>query len=240
MSSNRRRKTHSGSDRLGGVPLDQHERDQQHRPDGAGSATPGTDAHAHAWPPSSTPRISSVSPMVSGDAPRVVDLRRAAVDRFVEPPHDHPRGQHAERDVDEEDPPPGDVLAEDAAERRPDHRGDPPDAGQVALDLGAFLDGVEVADDGDGHRLDGAGAETLHGPERRSAPACSRRRPHRTEPTRNSRDAEQHDRLAAEQVGELGVDRHRDRLRQQVDREQPRELREAADVLARSTARRWR
>ena len=43
-------------------------------------------------------------------------------------------------------------------------------------------------------------------------------------------DAEQHHRLAAEQVGELAVDRHGDRLGQQVDREQPRELGEAAEV----------
>ena len=43
-------------------------------------------------------------------------------------------------------------------------------------------------------------------------------------------DAVVHQRLAAELVGELAVDRHGRGLREQVDREQPRELPEAAEV----------
>ena len=42
---------------------------------------------------------------------------------------------------------------------------------------------------------------------------------------------EEHDRLATEQVRAAPVDRHRDRLRQQVDREQPRERREPAEAV---------
>ena len=40
--------------------------------------------------------------------------------------------------------------------------------------------------------------------------------------------------LRPNDVGELAVDRHGDRLGQQVDREQPRELGEAAEVARRS------
>ena len=54
--------------------------------------------------------------------------------------------------------------------------------------------------------------------------------PHSTLPDQEQPDPEQHDRLAAEGVGELGVHRHRHRLGQQVHREQPRELGEPADV----------
>ena len=54
--------------------------------------------------------------------------------------------------------------------------------------------------------------------------------PHSSEPTTKMPIPTQHHRLAPVEVGELGVDRHRDRLRQQVDREQPGELGEAAEV----------
>ena len=47
-------------------------------------------------------------------------------------------------------------------------------------------------------------------------------RPDRAEPMRKTRDPEHQEWLAAEQVGQLAVERHGDRGRQQVDRDDPR------------------
>ena len=75
--------------------------------------------------------------------------------------------EQAQRDVDEEDPPPADRYSENTPPRVGPTTADiAPHAGQVALRLGAFGEGVDVAGDGHAHRLDGAGAETLHRPER--------------------------------------------------------------------------
>ena len=57
------------------------------------------------------------------------------------------------------------------------------------------------------------------------------RPPRRAASRHEDPDADQHDRLAADEVGELAVDRHRHGLGQQVDREQPRELGEPAEVV---------
>ncbi len=77
----------------------------------------------------------------------------------------HPAGRDAQRQVDEEDPAPGQVVGEDAAQCRPDERGHGPDAGDVALHLGALGQGVDVADDRHAHRLHRARAEALDEPE---------------------------------------------------------------------------
>ena len=160
---------------------------------------------------------------------RVVDPVLPALDALLEAPPQHPQGGEADRDVDEEDPAPGQVVGEDAAQGGADHRRDRPHAGEVALDLGPLLERVEVADDRHRHRLDGAGAEALDRPEhdQRGHPPCDAagQRADEEDP-----DADQHHRLAAVEVGELGEDRDRDRLREEVDGEQPRELGEAAEV----------
>ena len=56
-------------------------------------------------------------------------------------------------------------------------------------------------------------------------------KPHSSEPSDEQPDAEQHHRLAAVEVGDLAVDRDGHRLGEQVDREQPGERREAAEVV---------
>ena len=131
-----------------------------------------SDSHGQSTPPSSRPRITNEAPTATGPSRR----RRAGAcwarsSRGTASQHE--RGGGADRDVDEEDPAPVDVVGEDAAERGPDHRGDAPDAGDVALHLGPLGQGVEVADDRHRHRLDGARTEALQRPEddqRRHAP----------------------------------------------------------------------
>ena len=111
----------------------------------------------------------------------------------------------------------------------PDDRRDAPHAGDVPLRLGPLRDRVDVARDGDGHRLDGPRAQALHRAERdqcRHAP----REPAEDRPEQEQADAQQDHRLAADGVRQLGVDRDAHRLRQQVHREQPREAGEAAEV----------
>ena len=90
----------------------------------------------------------------------------SSVHLLVEVADDQGGGEQRERHVDEEDPPPDAELGEDPAEGRSDDRGDGPHRGDVALDGGPLGHGVDVARDGDRHRLDGAGAEALQGAER--------------------------------------------------------------------------
>ena len=61
------------------------------------------------------------------------------------------------------------VVGEDAAERRPDERGDRPDRREVPLHLRALGDGVDVTDDRHADRLHRAGAEPLDEAERHEA-----------------------------------------------------------------------
>jgi len=89
---------------------------------------------------------------------------------------------------------------------------------------------VDVTDDRHRGRLDRAGAQSLQGPEgdqRRHAPGDA------TEDRAEDEgaDPDQHDRLSAVLVTELGEDRYRHRLSQQEDREEPRELGEAAEIV---------
>jgi hypothetical protein len=154
----------------------------------------------------------------------------AVLHGFVEGAHDHPPGDEAQGNVDEEDPAPGGEFGEHAAEGGPDDGGDRPHAGEVTLGFGALGDGVDVAGDGDRHGHDGAGAEALHGPEGdQGGHAPGEAAEDRAE--QEDGDAEQENRFAADDIGQLGVDRHRHGLGEQVDGEQPWELRESADVF---------
>ena len=140
------------------------------------------------------------------DRAGVVDVVLSALDRLVVVAPQHPGGQQAEGDVEEEDPAPGGELGEDAAERRADDGGDGPHARDVALGLGPLGDGVDVAGDRRGQWQDGSGAEALKSPhrdERAHAPSESAQ----DGTDEEEPDAEEDDRLAPHRVGELGVDR---------------------------------
>jgi len=121
-----------------------------------------------------------------------------------------------------------------SCEKRPPSVGptteDSPDAGEVALHPRPLGDGVDVPGDGDRHRLHRTGTEPLDRAERdedRHAPG----EPTQDRAEQEEPDAEQDQRFAAHGVGQLGVDRHGDRLGEEIDGEQPGELREAAQVL---------
>ena len=217
-----------GEDRLGRPPFHEHEGDEEH---GAGGE------HGDARGRGPGPGLAALQDTEDEqghrahqqDRARVVDAVPATLDAFVEVPPDQHAGEEAERHVDEEDPAPEVQLGEEAAERRSDDRGRAPDAGDVALDPGPLRDGVDVAGDGDRHRLDRAGAEALQGTEgdeRRHAP----RQAAQDGTQQKDPDAEQHERLSADRVGELRVDRDRHGLGEQVDREQPGERGEPAEL----------
>ena len=86
--------------------------------------------------------------------------------------------------------------------------------------LAALVRRIEVADDGHGGRLNRARADALHEPEhdqRRHRPGESAE--HRAE--QEDRDADQHHRLAADEIGELAEHHGGRGLRQQEGGEHP-------------------
>ena len=130
---------------------------------------------------------------------------------------------------DPEDEPPAQQLGEHATEGGAHHRRHAPHARDVPLHLRALPQRVQVADDGHPDGLYGARAEALQATghdQHRHAPGQAAE--HR--PEQEHRDAVVHQRLAAELVRELAVDGHGRGLGEQVDREQPGELPEAAEV----------
>ena len=108
---------------------------------------------------------------------------------LVEAALQHTRRRCAEREVDEEDPAPGEVLGEHPAERRDRSPTRGPDAGDVALDPRALLDGVHVADHRHGSSAGRRRRRCPGGPGTRSARHAPREAAqHRAE--QEDRDAE--------------------------------------------------
>jgi hypothetical protein len=219
----------AGQDGLGRPPLDQPEDDQQDRPAHQG-ADAGRREPSPPHPALQQPKNQQGRPGDEQGRTGHVDPMTLTIDLLIELAEQRPGGHQAERHVDEEDPAPVEKVDEHSAEGGADHRRDGPDTGHVALDLGPLLDRVDVPDDGHRGRLDRAGAQSLQGAEgdqRRHAPgqtAQDRAGDERPDP-------DQHHRLAADLVGELAEDRHGHGLGQQIDREQPRELGEAAEIV---------
>ena len=78
---------------------------------------------------------------------------------------DHDQGDHPDRDVDVEDPTPGQLFDEDTPEQRPDHAGQPEHGTEQALIAAAFTGRDDVADDRLGADHQSAAAKPLDGPE---------------------------------------------------------------------------
>lgn len=121
----------------------------------------------------------------------------------------------ADRDVDVEHPPPRQVIGEETADQRADHARQRERARQVAGVAAAFAWRDDVTDDRERQRHQPATTDALQEPEPDQLPHRLRRAAQRR------RDEEQHDRalihaLAAVQVGDLPVQRHARRRRQQV------------------------
>ena len=127
----------------------------------------------------------------------------------------------ADRQVDEEDPVPADLVGQEAAQRGADEGRDAEHGAEQALVLAALLGREEVADDGQRDREDGAGAEALDAAEERSAGSCPATGRTGTSRTGTALTPNISGVAPAELVGQLAVDRPGDRAREQVDRDHP-------------------
>ena len=166
---------------------------------------------------------------MSSAAPSQSTAVADALDRRVEHDADHDQRRRPDRQVDVEDPAPGEVVDEEAAEQRPDHRRDSEDRAEEALVLAAVAGRDHVADHGDRDDDQPPGAETLDRAERDQLGHSLR------EPAERGADQEDHDRrledeLAPVEVAELPVQRRGDRRGEQVRGHDPRQVLDPAEV----------
>ncbi len=151
-------------------------------------------------------------------------------------PHDVQRDD-ADRHVDEEDPAPaGDRqdrtrAGEEAAEHRPEHARRTEHGKEVALVLRSVARRHDVADDRQREREQAAGAEALVGAERGKHVHRGRERTGGGAGDEDG-DRDEEERLAAVEVGQLAVERRRDRRRDQVGGGHPGLHRKAVQVVA--------
>ena len=136
-------------------------------------------------------------------------------------PPDDGQADDADRDVDEEDPVPAGVIGEQAADGRAEDERQPEHGAEQALVAAPLGRAEQVTDDGQRDREQRAGTEALQAAEddqllHRLAQAGQ------GGADQEDGDPEHQERLAAEQVGQLAVERDGDRGREQVDRDDPR------------------
>jgi hypothetical protein len=142
---------------------------------------------------------------------------------------DHGERDQADRQVDVEDPPPGEVVDEEAAEQRPRYRRHAEDAAEVALVAPALSRRENVADHRDRDHDQPTGAESLEPPE------DDQLRDVLADPAERGADQEDDDRrlqhdLPPVLVAELPVHRSSHGRGQQVGGDDPREVRDATEV----------
>jgi hypothetical protein len=137
-------------------------------------------------------------------------------------------GQRPERQVDVEAGAPGPVVGQPSPERRPENSRHAEQRRKQALVTAAFRRREDVANDGEQDAARHAGADALESSERnqlahpvqreeRQRAGCTaQRRGHHEE-----RGAKHEERLAPEPVRQAGEDRHRHRVRQQIDGRDP-------------------
>ena len=132
----------------------------------------------------------------------------------------HRRAPQAQRDVHVENPAPGEPMDDRPAEDRTGQAGKPPDRAEDPLDPGSLVHVEEVAHDGHGDGLDGAGTQPLDRPEEDE-------RVHAAGVTaeegaaQEKGDSDEHHRLAAVEVRELAVDGQGHGCREHVGGEHP-------------------
>ncbi len=159
----------------------------------------------------------------------VVDLHLGGAAVRLERRVDDRQRQQAERQVDIEDPSPAELIDDEAAEQRAEHRRDAEHAAEEALIAAALARGDDVADDGNGGDDEAAAAEPLDDAEGDQLRQVLR---HAAQARADEEDDDgrlQHD-AAPVDVAELAVQRHDDRRRQQVGGDDPRQVRQAADL----------
>jgi hypothetical protein len=140
----------------------------------------------------------------------------------------HQRGDEAERQIDPEDRGPAGLIDQERAHHRPEQGRAAEGAGYIDLHARAVGTAIDVADQRHGDRHDGAGAETLQDakedqPDHAAGEAAQQRA------EEEEGDAEIQDALAAVEIGEAPIERHRHRLGQEISGKNPAEEVEAAE-----------
>ncbi len=136
---------------------------------------------------------------------------------------------HADREVDEEDPAPGQRRGEEAAEQRADHAGQPEHGTEEALVAAALARRHDVADRRHRAHHQAAAAEPLERPEQDQLGHALRDPTQRRAGQEHDQRELEHD-LAAVQVAELAVDRRDRGLREQIGGDHPGDVVESAEV----------
>jgi len=156
-----------------------------------------------------------------GQRPRHVELVSAPpATRLAQVAVDQPPGSEPERDVQVEDPAPAGVLDESAPHGRPDHAGNAPHGGENTLHARPLLEGVEIPHQGQRHRDQRAGSETLkrpHGHEK----AHAGRGPRQRGAGEEEAEPDEVEGLPTSRVGEAAADRRHHRGGEEVGREDP-------------------
>ena len=156
-----------------------------------------------------------------GDAPPI-DGGSPARARLAREGRGDERHRHdAEGQVHEEDPAPGQVVGQETAHRRADHRGHAPHAREIALQARPTLEPEELADDRVAEGQQRARAEPLHhAKDDQLRHGLRRARECRAGEERGEPD--EIDRTPSVEVREPAPERHGDRLGQQIAGEDPR------------------
>ena len=179
---------------------------QRHEGDDDGCRTPPVDAHG---------------------APGVWD---------VQEPQNHRQGDHAHRQVEEEDPAPTRNeqnlvgAREQATDERADEARHSEHREEIALVLGALARGEDVAHDRERQGHEATSAEALNRAEDREL-VHRRREAGRERAHKEDADRDDEQRAATENVAELAVDGSRDRRRDQVGGRHPRLEAQAIEVV---------
>ena len=215
-------------DRLGGPRLDEDERGEQDET-----------AHDHHEQLRRTPGIGrAAEARVEHDrreaarqegCAEVVDLVARPVRARLEGGRDHRERDQADRQVDVEDPAPGQVVDEEPTEQRPDHCRDAEDGAEEALVATAVARRDDVADDGDRDHEEAAAAQSLDRPKDDQLGHVL------ADPAQRRAGEEDHDRrlqdeLASVEIADLAVERAGDRRGEQVGGDDPGELGDPAQV----------
>ena len=145
----------------------------------------------------------------------------------------HEQGEDAERHVDVEDPAPGQVVGEEAAQQRAGDAGGPEDGAEEPLVAAALTGADDVGDDRHGQDDEPTGADALDGPE---GDERAHRRGHARQDAagQEDHDGRLEEALAAVEVAELAEQRRRHGLGQQVGGHDPGDV-----VRGRRGRRRW-
>ena len=143
-------------------------------------------------------------------------------------PRRQERGDHPDRQVDEEDRAPAEIMREKSAGHRPERARHHHHARQIALIAPALARRNGLADQRLGERHQAAPAQPLDDPgERQHLDVLRQRAQHRRR--HEDRKRHEHHALAAEHVAELTIDRRRHRVGDQIGDHHPGHAPDLAD-----------